>query len=185
MEAEDEARKINPNSVSRDVLRNLLVAVGVELPQAGLLSGAMADWRNRGRASVLGGQKIDQYRDRRLPYRSGDHQFASVDEIGLVAGMTADILDRLRPWLSVYHEGGVSDAAGLSPAAVAVSDSRLTAGGATVPDIVSRNVIMRVSATAVVGGRARFVRRAVVRLRHGSGAPASGMRDLLQVLAWE
>ncbi len=82
--AEDEAGKINPNIVSRDVLRGLLVGVGVDQPLAARLAGEIADWRTSGRVSVLGGQKIDQYRDRLLPYRSGDHAFTSLEEIGLI-----------------------------------------------------------------------------------------------------
>jgi hypothetical protein len=183
--AADEAGKINPNTVSRDVLRGLLVAVGIDQPHAARLAGEIADWRTRGQVSVLGGQKIDQYRDRRLPYRSGDHAFYSVDELGLVPDMTPDILDRLRPWLSVYHEGDVNDVAGTSPAAVAVGDARTSGGGAVALGFVSHNVIMRVTATAVVHGAARFVRSAVVRLRAEPGPAAASAGDLMQVLTWE
>lgn len=184
IEAEDEAGKINPNTVSRDVLRGLLVAVGVDQPLAAQLAGEIADWRTRGRNSILGGQKIDQYRDHHLPYRSGDHGFTSLDEIGLVPDMTADILNRLRPWLSIYHEGEVNDAAGVTPAAVAIGDARLSSRNAPPAGLASHNMILHLRATAVVRG-ARFVRIAVVRKRAAANAAAPTLRDLVQVLAWE
>jgi general secretion pathway protein K len=183
--ADDEAGKINPNTASRDVLRGLLVAVGVDQPHAARLAGEIADWRTRGQVSVLGGPKIDAYRDRRLPYRSGDHAFYSVDELGLVADMTPDILNRLRPWLSVFHEGDVNDIGGASPAAIAVGDARTSGGGAVAAGFVSRNAIVRLTATAVVHGTARFVRSAVVRLRAEPGPEAAKVVDLMQVLTWE
>jgi general secretion pathway protein K len=183
--ADDEAAKINPNTVSRDVLRGLLVAVGVDQPYAARLAGEIVDWRIRGQVSVVGGQKVDLYRDRRLPYRSGDHAFYSVDELGLVPEMTPDILNRLRPWLSVYHEGDVNDPAGASPAAAATGDARISRGGAAVTSFVSHNVVLRLTATAVVRGKARFIRSAVVRMRAAAVEPASAVRDLIQVLTWE
>jgi general secretion pathway protein K len=182
--AEDEAAKINPNSVSRDVLRGLLTALGVDPPNAARLSGQIADWRIRSQVSVLGGPKIAPYRDRGLPYRSGDHLFYSLDEVGLVADMTPDIMVRLRPWLSVYHEGEVADAGTASPAAAAIDDARASAGGGARVDLVSRNVIVRLTVTAVQG-HARFSRSAVVRVRASADDGSAAGEGAFQVLTWE
>jgi general secretion pathway protein K len=163
--AEDEATKINPNAASRDVLRGLLLAVGVDQPRAALLANEIADWRLRDPESVMGGLKIDQYREHGLPYRSADLPFYSVDEIGLIPDMTPEILARLRPGLSVFHEGGVSD-------------TRRPTSAETGQGLV----VMRLTAAAVIPGRARFVRSATVRIRADTRA-AEG--DLIQILAWE
>jgi type II secretory pathway component PulK len=40
--------------------------------------------------------KLDRYRLAGLPYGPPSRPFATVDEIGLVAGMSADLLSRLR-----------------------------------------------------------------------------------------
>jgi general secretion pathway protein K len=183
--AVDQAGKINPNSVSPTVLRGLLAALGVDPPLAARLAGEIADWRNRSVDSSLGGKKIDAYRDRGLPYRSGDHRFLSVDEIGLVADMTPEILDRLRPWLSVYQEGDVKASGGASPVAAAIGDARMLNPAAGQPLAASRNVILRVTATAVLRGPARFVRSAVLRMRASPGPQPARVADLIQVLAWE
>jgi general secretion pathway protein K len=180
--AVDEAAKIDPNSVSRDVWRALLVAVGIDPARATVLAGEVADWRSRTMASSLGGAKIDLYRDRGLPYRSADRPFYSVDEIGLVPDMTPDILARLRPWLSVYHEGDVVDPSGATPVGVAVADGG-SSGSGNHP--ASRNIIMNVTTVAAIPGRARFVRSAVVRIRTDPAAEPEAPGDLVQILTWE
>jgi general secretion pathway protein K len=179
--AADEAAKIDPNVASKDVWRALLVAVGVDPARATVLAGEIADWRTKTAISALGGAKIDLYRDRGLPYRSADHPFYSVDEIALVPDITPDILARLRPWLSVYHEGDVDDPGGATPAGMAVD------AGNSLSDnhLLSRNVIMHVTAVAVIPGRARFVRSAVVRIRADPAADPETAGDLVQILTWE
>jgi general secretion pathway protein K len=184
IQIEDESSKINPNFASRDVLRGLMVSVGVDQPGATLLSGEIADWRVRTETSVLGGAKIDRYRDHGLPYRWGGRGFTSVDEIGLIPDMTPEILARLRPWLSVYHEGGVTDPTGGSLASAAVADARL-ANRVVEPTFSSQNIIVHVTAAASVAGRAKFVRSAVLRLRGNRTSEAGAMRGVIQVLTWE
>jgi general secretion pathway protein K len=181
IEADDEADKINPNAVRPEVLRGLLVAVGVDQPRAARLAGEIADWRIRGQVSVLGGLKADQYRERGLPYGWGGRPFESVDEIGLVPDMTPEIMARIRPWLSVYHEGEVTDTGRDSPVGSTLSDLRVSSRGDTGPVPISHNVVMRLTAVAVVRGRSQFARSAVVRIR---AEPASG-GSLFQVLTWE
>jgi general secretion pathway protein K len=180
--AVDEAAKIDPNAVSKDVWRALLVAVGVDPAHATALAGEIADWRTRTPAATPGGAKIDLYRDRGLPYRSADHPFYSVEEIGLIPDMTPDILARLRPWLSVYHEGDVDDPSGATPAGVAVADTSNAKSGNS---FSGRNIIMRVTAVAAIPGRARFARSAVVRIRADPAAEPETAGDLVQVLTWE
>jgi general secretion pathway protein K len=179
--AEDEAGKINPNTASIQVLRGLLAAVGVDQARAARLAGEIVDWRLGGQISVLGGLKLDQYRDHRLPYQADGRPFNSIDDIGLVPDMTPDILARLQPWLSINHEGDVSVTGSALPTGSAIMDARLSGPGLEGPGLVSRNVIMRVTAVASIRGRARFVRVAIVRLRAGAGSDG----PLIQVLTWE
>jgi hypothetical protein len=67
------------------------------------------------------------------------------------------------------------------PTGSAIMDARLSGPGLEGPGLVSRNVIMRVTAVASIRGRARFVRVAIVRLRAGAGSDG----PLIQVLTWE
>lgn len=177
---DDEAAKINPNATSLRLLRGLLVAVGVDQARAARLAGEIVDWRNRSTDSMLGGPKIDQYRMHGLPYRSADRPFDSVDEIALIPDMTGDIVARLSPWLSVWHEGDVSTQSTTSPVESVMADASVSRVGAPGPGYRSGNLIMRVTATAVVHGQTRFVRSAVVRIRELGTSDGA----LFQILTW-
>jgi general secretion pathway protein K len=177
---DDEAAKINPNATSLQVLRGLLAAVGVDQARAARLAGEIVDWRNRSTDSILGGPKVDQYRMRGLPYRSADRPFDSVDEISLIPDMTRDIIARLSPWLSVWHEGDVSARTDTSPVESVMADASVSRAGAPGPGYHSANLIMRVTATAVVHGQTRFVRSAVVRIRELGTSDGA----LFQILTW-
>ena len=64
------------------------------------------------RASPLsraGGPKLAQYQAAGLPYGPANRPFDSLDELGLVLGMTPTLLARMRPFLSVYQEGDTPD----------------------------------------------------------------------------
>ncbi len=190
---EDEASKINPNSVPRDVLRRLLLAVGVDPPNAAQLAAEIVDWRGLGRVSVLGGPKDARYQELGLPYGTGKHAFSSLSELGLVADMTPEMLARLRPWVSIHQEGNAVPGSEQTPVSETIADSAATGkdplAGA---GFVSKNRVFRVTAVAVLPARAQFTRTAVVRLRHGPPSPPGpGMRpdahigtDFIQILDW-
>jgi general secretion pathway protein K len=179
---EDETHKINPNVASTEILFSLLRTVGVDPPLAARLAGAIVDWRSRSRTSVLGGLKVDQYRERGLPYRSSDRPFDSIDEIGLVPDMTQEIMTRLTPWLSVYQDSDVREQSGTSPVASVMVDARSLRHDGQSSGFVSGNLIKRVTAVAVVQGRSRFVRSAVVMVRL---EPGTTNTNLVGVLTWE
>lgn len=174
IQVEDEASRVNPNVASVEMLRGLMVAAGTDQGRAALIAGEIVDWRNRSVASVLGGEKIDLYRSRDLPYRSADRSFESIDEIGLIPDMTPDLLARLRPWLSVYRNSNENRMNVTQAAGMVVPDTRATADA-------SPNMVMRITAAATIRGRARAVRSAVVRIH--TTTEVNG--KLYQVLAWE
>ena len=164
---EDESEKINPNRADFGRLRDLMVQLGIAPHLARLLAGEIVDWRTRNPESVLGGHKLARYQAGGLPYRTADRAFNSVTELRQMPEMTREIFALLRPFLFVYHTGP-------APAA------DMTASAATpAPDHQSQ--VLRITAVAVVGDRARFVRSAVVRLR----VTAGDNRDPPRVLTWE
>jgi general secretion pathway protein K len=183
--AESEAGKINPNTVSSSVMRRLLAGLGVDPSNAARIAGEIADWRTRTRESVLGGAKVDRYRQYGLPYRSADRAFASVDELALIPDMTPEIMTRLKPWLSVYQEGNVSEGSDATPAAAAVGDANVFSPGSTDTGFVSRNIIAQIRAVAVVAGRSRATRSSIVRIRLDPSAQGAGADDLVQILTWD
>jgi general secretion pathway protein K len=160
---EDQGGRINPNYSTTALMAALLDSAGVEPAKAMVLARRIFDWRTGTVESLEGGLKVDHYRQAGLPYGPADAPFTSVEEVGLVPGMTADIMQRLRPFLSVYQKGDPSIGAGVSPGRSAVQDAELINHASVLTGMNSPYRVMRISATAVVAGGVRFVRSAVVR----------------------
>jgi general secretion pathway protein K len=174
-----QARKVNPNMAPPPVLQALLIAVGTEPDKAAVLSRAIVDWRQAAPESLSGGLKLQQYRSAGLPYGPANRLYDTVDEVGLVIGMTPKLLARLRPLLSVYQEGDPPEP---EEAFVAARNEALLPAadpwhfGAT-----GRIMIAMIEATANGPQGGHFTRQAVVRLR----AEASLDQAPFQILTWD
>ncbi len=185
---ENLAGRINPNTTTPLVMQGLLAGLGLDPAHAAALGKAIIDWRTVSTFSLSGGSKLAQYQAAGLPYGPSNRAFESIDEIGLVAGMTPELLHRMRPYLSVYQEGDVArDAAGAA-GTQALDDARLAGGrnslAAGVFGFTSPNLVALVIASAQVGsgtGAARFTRQSVVRLK----AEPEADEAPYQILTWE
>jgi len=175
---EDQSERINPNLSPPALLASLLGAVGVEPGQAGNLSRLMVDWRTASTISLVGGLKLDRYRFAGVPYGPPNRPFRSVEEMGQLPGVTADLLDRLRPYLSVYQTGQARETATNRDL---LRDAAVFAHGATSIGSTSSDKVVLVSATAMLGDGTRFVRRAVVRI----AAHAKPGEIPWQILSWK
>ncbi len=100
---EDELGKIDINEADRELLKRLLVAVGVETQHASDLAARIVDWRTRGPASQ------DSPSSNGFVPRHGP--FQSVDELELVGGITPDLFARLKPSITVYSNRPVVETA--------------------------------------------------------------------------
>ncbi len=177
--AKTQAMKVNPNMAPAQVLQALLVGVGVEAATATVLARAIVDWRQAKPQSLSGGLKLAQYRSAGLPYGPANRLFDSVDELGLVIGMTPALLARIRPMLSVYQDGDVPEpavaiAAATTEAPVPATDPWQLGGS-------GRIMVVMIIATAKGASGGLFTRRAVVRLR----AESSLDQAPYQILTWE
>lgn len=174
---EDQAGKVNPNSTSPELMSALLRLVGADARQADSVAAAMADWRFPGAEARPFGGKAREYRAAGLGYGPPEAPFRSIGEVGAVLGMTADLLARLAPHLSLYHEGGpdpgLADPIVLQAMRNRLGSQELAAGPRTGVRVVA------VVATVTRPDGAAFTRRAVVRVGAGqAGRP-------YQILAWD
>ena len=171
----DQARLVNPNTAPLAMIQLLLRSVGVEGGKAAALARAIVDWRSTGPQSLSGGLKLAQYQAAGLPYGPPDRPFDSLNELGLVAGMTPALLARIRPLLSLYQEG---DATGLFQPAAAGDPADSADGwqfGAS-----GRVMTVMITATAAGAKGGRSSRQAAVRLL----AEASLSQAPYQILTW-
>jgi len=88
---QDESGKININTVSEQQLGALIRAVGIEEPDAMILTDSILDWRSSADAAPRAyGAKNDYYQSLDPPYTAKNGQFEAVEELLLVRGMTGD-----------------------------------------------------------------------------------------------
>ncbi len=178
---EDQGARINPNFSALPLLAALFGLIGVDPAHALDLARNIVDWRTATPFSIAGGQKVDRYRQAGLPYAPPNRPFASVDEIGLVVGMTPALLARLRPYVSVYQAGDPSFGADAAVGRSVLQDAEMINHAAVLIGFNSPFRIIQIKAVAILPGGTRFVRTAVVRLpiRPGPEEPA------WQILTWD
>ncbi|MBO1325132.1 general secretion pathway protein GspK [Acetobacter sp. TBRC 12305] len=95
----DEAGLVNPNTAPRALLVALLHGCGATPAQAADIAANMAQWRSSaaGNAAATRQRYLVAGRGYSPPYGA----FQSVEELGLVLGMTPRLLQALRPHLSL------------------------------------------------------------------------------------
>ncbi len=106
----DHDGRINPSLAPPAVLDAILRREGVDDRRAGRLSAAIADWVTAGERPLPGGAKTEQYRAAGLPYGPPGEGFVAPEDLGLVLGMTPDVLRRLLPHITVWNDGAIDPA---------------------------------------------------------------------------
>jgi general secretion pathway protein K len=159
----DEANKINLDTASVDLLRALLLGVGADAGTASAVAGAIVDWRETGGPDASAA-KAEQYRAAGLDYAPPEKPFRSVDELAQVLGMTADLLAKLRPHLTLYSSYGPGRSTTDPVALDAIMLLRKQGGILPYERDVSGEQVVQVVATASSTDGASFTRRAILRV---------------------
>jgi len=176
---ENQASRVNPNLTTVGNMQALLAGVGVDTVRAKALARAIMDWRSNNAMSLAGGSKLAPYRAAGLSYAPTNRPFESIDEIGLVLGMTPEVLARLRPLLSIYRVDDAVPSNLQTPDAVQQVDP-LPMEADTAPAAARPDLVVLITANCVTP-EARFTREAVVRL---NTRPAQGQRPF-HILTWD
>ena len=157
----NEADKVNPNVAPAELLTPLLHRLGVADRDAVSLAAAIVGWRSQPGAS---NDLAVAYRP--LGYLPPGTPFQTLDELGLVAGMTPDVLARLVPHLQLFRAlPPVSSTADpIVTAALADWSGLPPSTSGSVPD----ESFVEVFAVAGAPDGARASRRAVVQLDPGN-----------------
>ncbi len=175
---QNEAAKLNPNTATLEAIQAMITGAGIDPANANYLARAIVDWRTRVPESMLGQTKLEQYLNAGRHYAPPNQPYASVDELGLVLGMTPSIFTRLRPFMSVVREEGRAPVSGT----LDLSNPADEPGGAAHANtIIIANNVYQIDATARLPDGSRFDRRAVVRIKM---LPEFGAKPY-EVLAWE
>jgi len=90
-------------------LAGLMQVLGVGESEARRIAEAAADWADSDTAPGPGGGAEDSaYASGPQPYRTANTLFADAGELGALAGMTPEIMARLRPWLCALPSAELS-----------------------------------------------------------------------------
>ena len=127
---EDEGGKINPNIASEALLSALLLRVGAQAGQAASLANAIVDWRTAAVRPLPGGAKGAQYSAAGREYGPPGTNFRSIDELGLVLGITPALLAGLRPHMTIFSDNDPNGATRDPVVAAALADLGVEASGA-------------------------------------------------------
>jgi type II secretory pathway component PulK len=110
----DEQSKINLNIADESILRNILLYVDVEQDYAVEMAGSILDWRDPDSAvastpeRLLYGAENDYYQGLSPAYSCKNIDFDHIYELVLVKGFTSEIIDKIKPYLTVYGDGRVN-----------------------------------------------------------------------------
>jgi general secretion pathway protein K len=98
----NEGNKTNINTATVDTLATLMVALGVDPNQARSLAGAIVAWRGGDQSPGAVNVWRGRYQAAGLDYSPPFAPFESLDELGLVLGITPQIYALLAPQITVY-----------------------------------------------------------------------------------
>ena len=108
---EDEEGKINVNVLDAKTLAKFFEIVGdIDQDLAEELGYAIVDWRDSDNSlshPEYGGED-DYYEDLEIPYEAKDYSFESLDELLLVRGMTPELFERFKPFVTIYGVGAIN-----------------------------------------------------------------------------
>jgi general secretion pathway protein K len=106
----DDSARINLNTATEQVLKNLVLASndGVEENRATTIAESIIDWRDADDAAMPQGAEANYYRALSTPYEPRNAPFQSVEELLMVKGMDQAVFDTLKNSLTVYTDGKVN-----------------------------------------------------------------------------
>ena len=160
---DNESGLLNVNGAPTGLITTLLLALGLPADRAQSLAAAISDWRTTTTLAQPFGAKLPAYRAAGLEYGPPNAPFRNTEELGLVLGMTPDILARLEPHVTVLTDGDV-DASKADPI---VREALIRFGGNVIPaslTVPELSTVLRITATASRPDGSRFERVTVVRL---------------------
>jgi general secretion pathway protein K len=117
----DTGAALNLNEADEETLRQFFSqGLRLDFALADRITQGILDWRDEDDIPRLGGGEREQYLREGLPVLPSNGPFSSIHEIAYVRGMTAEVLARALPYLSVIGSGRINVNAAPEPVLLAV-----------------------------------------------------------------
>lgn len=170
---EDESGKVPVNKLDDETVPVLIAAAGLEGERLRIAADSLLDWIDDDDEPRAEGAEADYYRAAHIQPRNGPLQ--TIGELGHVRGFDPALVDRLRPFITVYGGQRGFDARFAQPRAIGVMEgsgedstaaiirARELAGQQTAfaqsdaIDITRRPLTIDVEARTAAGARSRMV----------------------------
>jgi general secretion pathway protein K len=110
----DEQSKININTASEETLINLLVYFDIDEDTALAMAGSIIDWRDTddliasSERGFLYGAENEYYQGLARPYSCKNAPFENIYELLLIKGVTPEILNKIKPHITIYGNGMIN-----------------------------------------------------------------------------
>ncbi len=105
-----ENGKLNINAIdekNRESFNNFLTKTGVDIGDADIITDSMLDWLDADDLTHINGAEDGYYESLPDPYSSMDSPFSSIEEMVLIRGVTPEIFDNIRDYITVYGEKNI------------------------------------------------------------------------------
>jgi len=107
---ENESGKIHINKVeNRQLLKLMLNCAELDENEKESIVDAIFDWRDKDNLHRLNGAENDYYKSLPEPYACKNGPFDSIEELGLVKGITPEIFRKIKPLVTIYPSGKKKD----------------------------------------------------------------------------
>ncbi len=113
-----ENGKINVNALNdtnREFLVNLLEKRDVDISDADTIADSILDWLDTDDLTHVNGAEDGYYGSLPDPYKAKDASFYSIEEMTLVKGVTPEIFERIRDFVTVYGNKDISVNVNIAP----------------------------------------------------------------------
>jgi general secretion pathway protein K len=105
----DEERKININLSPANILKNLFeIASGIDAEESESIAYSIINWRSPAQAARKEGAGAFYYQALDHPYDCKNAPIEDLEELLLVKGVTRDVFDKTKKFLTVYGSGAVN-----------------------------------------------------------------------------
>ncbi|MFH0986379.1 MAG: general secretion pathway protein GspK [Candidatus Omnitrophota bacterium] len=105
----DEEGKININTASQAVLKNLFEKIAhVDPRDADAIADSIIDWRDKDDVPGKDGKENDYYQSLEQPYDCKNSPFEVKEELLLVGGITPEIFEKIKDYVTIYGDGVVN-----------------------------------------------------------------------------
>jgi hypothetical protein len=113
-----ENGKININGLSdknREFFVNFLKKIEIDISDADTITDSILDWLDPNDLTHINGAEDSYYGSLPDPYKTKDAPFTSIEELALIQGVTPEIFETIRDYITVFGDKQISVNVNLAP----------------------------------------------------------------------